>query len=220
MPSVFAAGPLRVLGSPGGPFGAFGIVRRCLLLVEFTGRPYSPHLLRRPLCPSGPRSWCSVPWSRPTRWLPIVTMGDRRVPVLFAGIVAPAERHGDDGGLAHLRPPGGRGAAGLGHRAAAARVDNCRRLLHRGCMLVWPPPWHDNLRRRLAAAVSAVARLADAPRRRASTTRRRTRTSPTSCRSSASNSRARPIRRRARRQARSRCPSWWAVSSGSPATAP
>jgi uncharacterized membrane protein YccC len=29
-------------------------------------------------------------------------------------------------------------------------------------MVVWPPPWHDNLRRRLAAAVAAVARLAGA----------------------------------------------------------
>ena len=30
------------------------------------------------------------------------------------------------------------------------------------CLFVWPPPWHDNLRRRLSSAVAAVARLADA----------------------------------------------------------
>ena len=29
-------------------------------------------------------------------------------------------------------------------------------------MLIWPTPWHDNLRRRLSAAMSAVSRLADA----------------------------------------------------------
>jgi hypothetical protein len=31
------------------------------------------------------------------------------------------------------------------------------------CMVVWPTPWHDNLRRRLSATVSAVVGLADAP---------------------------------------------------------
>jgi uncharacterized membrane protein YccC len=30
------------------------------------------------------------------------------------------------------------------------------------CMLIWPTPWHDNLRRRLSATVSAVVELADA----------------------------------------------------------
>jgi uncharacterized membrane protein YccC len=30
------------------------------------------------------------------------------------------------------------------------------------CVVLWPPPWHDNLRRRLAATVSSVARLANA----------------------------------------------------------
>ncbi len=44
------------------------------------------------------------------------------------------------------------------------------------CMLVWPPPWHDNLRRRLSAAVEAVAQLADLGPR-GSTTRRRRKTS-------------------------------------------
>ena len=29
---------------------------------------------------------------------------------------------------------------------------------------MWPPPWHDDLRHRLSAAVSAVARLADGAR--------------------------------------------------------
>ena len=30
------------------------------------------------------------------------------------------------------------------------------------CMLAWPTPWHDDLRRRLSATASALARLADA----------------------------------------------------------
>jgi hypothetical protein len=30
------------------------------------------------------------------------------------------------------------------------------------CLVLWPAPWHDILRRRLASAISAVARLADA----------------------------------------------------------
>ena len=34
------------------------------------------------------------------------------------------------------------------------------------CMLIWPTPWHDDLRRRLSATVGAVGRLAGGPRRR------------------------------------------------------
>jgi uncharacterized membrane protein YccC len=82
--------------------------------------------------------------------------------VLFAGIVAPQAATATTAALlvfvlpvAVAQPVSAIGPRLIGWTIAAA-------FCIAACMFLWPPPWHDNLRRRLAAAISAVARLADA----------------------------------------------------------
>ena len=82
--------------------------------------------------------------------------------VLFAGVVAPQAATASTAALltfvlpvAVAQPTAEVGPRLVGWALAGAFCIPA-------CMLVWPPPWHDNLRRRLAAAVSALARLADA----------------------------------------------------------
>ena len=91
----------------------------------------------------------------------VVTMAVVGFAVLFAGIVAPQAATASTAALltfvlpvAVAQPVSAIGPRLIGWTLAAAFCITA-------CMLVWPPPWHDNLRRRLAAAVSAVARLAD-----------------------------------------------------------
>jgi uncharacterized membrane protein len=91
----------------------------------------------------------------------VVTMGVVGFAVLFTGIVAPQAATATTAALltfvlsvAVAQPVSAIGPRLIGWTLAAAFCITA-------CMLVWPPPWHDNLRRRLAAAVSAVARLAD-----------------------------------------------------------
>ena len=82
--------------------------------------------------------------------------------VLFAGIVAPQAATASTAALlvfvlpvAVAQPAAAVGPRLLGWALAAAPCIPA-------CMLIWPAPWHDDLRRRLSATVSAVARLADA----------------------------------------------------------
>jgi hypothetical protein len=92
----------------------------------------------------------------------VVTMAVVGFGVLFAGIVAPQAATATTAALltfvlpvAVAQPVSAIGPRLIGWTLAAAFSIPA-------CMLVWFPPWHDNLRRRLAAAISAVARLADA----------------------------------------------------------
>ena len=82
--------------------------------------------------------------------------------VLFAGIAAPQAATASTAALltfvlpvAVAQPASAVGPRMLGWTLATAVCITA-------CLVVWPAPWHDNLRRRLSAAVSAVARLADA----------------------------------------------------------
>jgi uncharacterized membrane protein YccC len=82
--------------------------------------------------------------------------------VLFAGIVAPQVATASTAVLltfvlpvAVAVPASQVGWRLLGWTLAAAACITA-------CLLLWPPPWHDNLRLRLSAAISSVARLAEA----------------------------------------------------------
>ena len=122
--------------------------------------------------------------------------------VLFAGIVAPQAARCVDRGAPDVRPPVSRWRSRHRRRAPPARVDDRRRHLHRGLPAGLAAPWHDNLRRRLAAASAAVARLADARARGTERSGGTTRPSRPSWRACASSSRGRRTRRPAPRRMR------------------
>ncbi len=82
--------------------------------------------------------------------------------VLFAGIVAPQAATATTAALLTFVLPVAvaQPASAIGPRLVGWTIAAVFCIA--ACMLVWPPPWHDNLRRRLSAAASAVARLVDA----------------------------------------------------------
>jgi uncharacterized membrane protein YccC len=92
----------------------------------------------------------------------VVTMALVGFVVLFTGIVAPQAATASTAALLTFVLPVAvaQPASEVGPRLVGwAFAGVC---CITATMVVWPPPWHDNLRRRLAAAVGAVARLADA----------------------------------------------------------
>ena len=123
--------------------------------MTFPGAPHPSPVLRRPLL-VGAASSPSARWPRPTRWPRCwqwqwwVLRAVRRDRLAAGG--DRVDRDPPD-----LRAAGGGRPARRRHRPAAARLGVRVGLLHPGCMLVWPTPWHDDLRRRLSATVSAVA---------------------------------------------------------------
>ncbi|HVB93349.1 MAG TPA: FUSC family protein, partial [Acidimicrobiales bacterium] len=89
----------------------------------------------------------------------IVVMAVVGFGVLFAGIVSPQAATGSTAALltfvlpvAVVQPASAVGPRLIGWALAAATCVPA-------CLLVWPTPWHDDLRRRLSATVSAVGRL-------------------------------------------------------------
>ena len=161
MPSVFALTHFLFSNAQVALFGAFGSFA-LLLLVEFTG-----HSRTRITCYGGLYvvGACFIVLGTVAsthKVAAVVTMGIVGFGVLFAGIVAPQAATATTAALltfvlpvAVAQPVSAIGPRLIGWTIAAAFCIT-------GCMLLWPPPWHDNLRRRLAAAISAVARLADA----------------------------------------------------------
>ena len=161
MPSVFALTHFIFSNAQVALFGAFGSFA-LLLLVEFTGRPRTRITCYGGLYVAGACFIVLGTVVSTHKVAAIVTMGIVGFGVLFAGIVAPQAATAATAALltfvlpvAVAQPVSAIGPRLIGWTFAAA-------FCIAGCMFLWPPPWHDNLRRRLAAAVSAVARLADA----------------------------------------------------------
>jgi uncharacterized membrane protein YccC len=139
-------------------FGSFAL----LLLVEFTGPPRVRLASYGGLYLAGACFTVLGTAVSTHKVLAVVTMAVIGFAVLFAGIVAPQAATATTAALltfvlpvAVAQPVSAIGPRLLGWTLAAA-------FSIAACMLVWTPPWHDNLRRRLAAAVTAVARLASA----------------------------------------------------------
>ena len=161
MPLVFAIAHVSFSNAQVALFGAFGSFA-LLLLVEFTGRPRSRLVSYGGLYLVGACFIALGTFVSTNKVAAVVTMGLVGFAVLFTGIVVPQIATGTTAALltfvlpvAVAQPVSAIGPRLLGWTLAGAFCITA-------CMLVWPPPWHDNLRRRLAAAISAVARLADA----------------------------------------------------------
>jgi uncharacterized membrane protein YccC len=139
-------------------FGSFAL----LLLVEFTGPPRVRLASYGGLYVVGACFTALGTVVSTHKVLAVVAMAVIGFAVLFAGIVAPQAATATTAALltfvlpvAVAQPVAAVGPRLLGWTLAAA-------FCIAACMLVWPPPWHENLRRRLAAAVTAIARLAAA----------------------------------------------------------
>ena len=197
-------------------FGAFGSFA-LLLLVEFTGRPHVRLASYGGLFVVGACFTVLGTVVSTHKVAAVITMAVVGFAVLFTGIVSPQAATASTAALltfvlpvAVAQPASEVGPRLLGWTFAGVFCITAT-------MVVWPPPWHDNLRRRLAAAVSAVARLADA-RAAARRTVRHTRTSRPNWRACANSSPGPPIHRLAPPRVPWRSPSSWAASNGSPAT--
>lgn len=161
IPSVFAIAHSAFSNPQVGLFGAFGSFA-LLLFVEFTGRVRTRLISYGTLYLVGSCLIVLGTLASSHKVAAVATTAIVGFCVLFAGIVAPQAATGSTAALltfvlsvAIVAPASAVGPRLLGWTLAAA-------FSIAACQLIWPAPWHDNLRRRLAAAVSSIARLADA----------------------------------------------------------
>ena len=161
MPSVFALCH-QVFSNPQvGLFGAFGSFA-LLLFVEFTGPTRARLVSYGSLYLAG---CCFIALGTVVssyEVAAVVVTAFVVFGVLFVGVAAPQAATASTAALllfvlpvSVVQPASAVGPRLLGWTIAAAVSISA-------CILVWPAPWHDNLRRRLALAVDAVARLARA----------------------------------------------------------
>ena len=161
MPTVFALTHVLFSNPQVSLFGAFGSFA-LLLLVDFPG-PTRTRLLSYVALVLVGGGFIAVGTVVSThKVVAVVAMAVVGFSVLFLGIVSPQVATASTAALllfvlpvAVAQPAAAVGPRLLGWAFAAAFCVTA-------CMVVWPTPWHDNLRRRLSATVSAVARLADA----------------------------------------------------------
>jgi uncharacterized membrane protein YccC len=138
-------------------FGSFAV----LLLVEFTGPPRSRLISYTCLYVVGVVNTVVGTVVSTHAVAAVLTTAAVGFIVLFSGVVAPAAATASTAVLltfvlpvAVAQPASAVGPRLLGWTLAAF-VGTA------AAMVVWPPPWHDDLRRRLASTVSALARLAN-----------------------------------------------------------
>ena len=161
MPAAFAVAHVAFSNPQVSLFAAFGSFA-LLLLVEFTGPLRTRAVSYVGLYVVG---CCFVALGTVVstqKVAGVATMAVVGFVVLFAGIASPQAATASTAALltfvlpvAVAQPASAVGPRLVGWTLAAAFCITA-------CLLVWPPPWHDNLRRRLSASVSAVARLAEA----------------------------------------------------------
>ncbi len=161
MPLVFALTHAIFSNPQVSLFGAFGSFA-LLLLVEFTGRPQVRLASFGVLFVVGAGFTVLGTVVSTHKVAAVITMGVVGFVVLFTGIVAPQAATATTSALLTFVLPVAvaQPASQVGPRLVGWAIAGVFCIT--ACMLVWPPPWHDNLRRRLSAAISAVARLADA----------------------------------------------------------
>jgi uncharacterized membrane protein YccC len=141
-------------------FGAFGSFA-LLLLVDFPGRPRTRLVSYLALAIVGACFIAVGTLVSTHKVAAVVVMALVGFGVLFLGIVSPQAATGSTAMLllfvlpvAVAQPATAVGPRLLGFAMAWACSTTA-------CMLVWPTPWHDTLRSRLSATVTAVSVLAD-----------------------------------------------------------
>jgi len=158
MPLVCGVAHLLFANAQVSLFAAFGSFA-LLLLVDFPGRPRTRLVSYVVLFFTGGcfvALGTVVSTDKPAAVAVMAAVG---FAVLFAGIVSPQVATASTATLlvfvlpvAVAQPTSSVGPRLLGWALAAA-------ICIPACMMIWPTPWHDDLRRRLADTVTAVSRL-------------------------------------------------------------
>ncbi len=164
MPGIFAIAHVSFSNAQVSLFASFGSFA-LLLLVEFTGPVRTRIASYLSLFAVGAVLIAIGTAVSTNKIAAIVTMGVVGFLVLFAGIVTPQAATASTAVLLTFVLPVAvaQPSSAIGDRlfgwvlAGAASIG--------ACFLLWPPPWHDNLRRRLSDAAGAVGRLASAQAR-------------------------------------------------------
>ncbi len=161
MPSLFAVTHFAFSDSQVSLFAAFGSFA-LLLLVEFTGKPRSRLESYLGLWVAGSVLIIVGTVVSTNKVAAVAVMGVVGFLILFTGILAPQAATASTAALLTFVLPVSvaQPASAVGWRMIGWALAGVCCIA--SALLVWPPPWHDNLRRRLSSAVSAVARLADA----------------------------------------------------------
>ena len=158
VPGAFAFAHTVISNGQTGLFAAFGSFS-LMLFVDFPGRPRTRLLSYVMLVVAGAGliSLGTVVSTHP--WPAVVAMAVVGFVVLFTGILSPQVATASTATLltfvlpvAVAQPVGAIGPRLLGWAIAGA-------VCIPACMLLWPTPWHDELRRRLSAAMAAVGQL-------------------------------------------------------------
>lgn len=161
MPTVFGLTHVLFTNSQISLFGAFGSFS-LLLLVDFPGPTRTRLVSYVALVVLGACFITVGTVASTDKVVAVVAMAVVGFSVLFLGLVSPQVATASTAALllfvlpvAVAQPAGAVGPRLLGWAFAAVFCVTA-------CMLVWPTPWHDNLRRRLSATVGAMAGLAEA----------------------------------------------------------
>ena len=159
MPSVFGLTHLLFSDPQVSIFGAFGSFA-LLLLVDPPGRPRLRLASYLTLFVVGGAFIALGTLVSTNKGMAIVAMGIVGFGVLFAGIASPQAATSSTAALLLFVLPVtvAEPAASTGPRLVGWMIA-CAFCIP-ACMLVWPTPWHDKLRRRLSAAAESVSRLA------------------------------------------------------------
>ncbi len=161
VPSLFAIAHFAFSNSQVALFAAFGSFA-LLLFVEFTGKTRTRLVSYLGFWLAGSVLIILGTVVSTNKVAAVVTMAVVGFVVLFAGIVEPRAATASTAALLTFVLP-----VGVAQPASAVGWRMIGWIMAGVCciaseLLVWPPPWHDNLRRQLSSAISAVARLADA----------------------------------------------------------
>ena len=160
MPAVFGLTHLAFSNSQVGLFGAFGSFA-LLLLVDFPGRPRTRLICYVGLFVAGAFLIAIGTVVSTHKIAAVVAMAVVGFTVLFSGILLWQAAIAATAALLTFVIPVAVAvpAADVGPRLIGWALAGG--FCIPACMLVWPTPWHDDLRRRLSAAVAAIAALAD-----------------------------------------------------------
>jgi uncharacterized membrane protein YccC len=158
VPGSFAVAHALFANGQIGLFAAFGSFA-LMLFVDFPGRPHTRLVSYVVLVAVGAGLIALGTLVSTHAWPAVVSMAVVGFAVLFTGILAPQVATASTATLltfvlpvAVAQPAGAIGPRLLGWAIAAAFCVPA-------CMLLWPTPWHDELRRRLSGAMAAVGRL-------------------------------------------------------------